>query len=111
MFTQVPPKSFRSITATFIPDFASRSARDGPACPVPIMIASYVVIGVALCMVMPAEKTDKVSANVQQCCAIFPQFIFPTHLSQNWYNLSIHDLLKQTDLEREPGTRVGINDA
>src|ERR1700719_2447048 len=40
VFTQVPPNLWRSIIATVIPAFANRAARDGPACPVPIMIAS-----------------------------------------------------------------------
>src|SRR2546427_5761605 len=43
LLTQVPPNRFRSIIATFIPVSASRTARDGPACPVPITIASYLV--------------------------------------------------------------------
>src|SRR5262249_45816862 len=43
--TQVPPKSFRSTSATFIPERVSRSARDGPAWPVPRMIASKRLIG------------------------------------------------------------------
>src|SRR5450432_1836375 len=43
VLTQVPPKSLRSITATFDPAFARRAARGGPACPVPITIASKVV--------------------------------------------------------------------
>src|SRR6516165_11824742 len=48
VLTQVPPKSFRSTIATFIPAPASRPARDGPACPVPMMIASNrVFMGVA----------------------------------------------------------------
>src|SRR5437667_10586759 len=40
VLTQVPPKNLRSMTATFIPAPASLPARDGPACPVPMMIAS-----------------------------------------------------------------------
>lgn len=43
VLTQVPPNRLRSMIATFIPVPASRTASDGPACPVPIMIASYVV--------------------------------------------------------------------
>src|SRR5207248_3956289 len=43
LLTQVPPNRLRSIIATFIPVSASRTARDGPACPVPITIASYLV--------------------------------------------------------------------
>src|SRR5437763_4897349 len=41
LLTQVPPNRLRSIIATFIPVSASRTARDGPAWPVPITIASY----------------------------------------------------------------------
>jgi hypothetical protein len=41
VFTQVPPKRPRSMIATFMPAAVSRPARGGPACPVPMMIASY----------------------------------------------------------------------
>src|ERR1700727_641308 len=41
VFTQVPPNSLRSTIATFIPASLKRPANDGPACPVPTMIASY----------------------------------------------------------------------
>src|SRR5271169_5631007 len=41
VFTHVPPNSLRSTIATFIPASLKRPARDGPACPVPTMIASY----------------------------------------------------------------------
>src|SRR5207302_9650543 len=41
LLTQVPPTRLRSIIATFIPVPASRTARDGPAWPVPITIASH----------------------------------------------------------------------
>lgn len=37
---QVPPESFRSMMATFLPAPARRPARNGPAWPVPIMMAS-----------------------------------------------------------------------
>src|SRR6476469_5706840 len=40
VFTQVPPNLLRSIMATVLPAPAKRAARDGPAWPVPIMIAS-----------------------------------------------------------------------
>jgi hypothetical protein len=40
VLTHVPPKSFRSMIATFCPAAARRRARGGPACPVPITIAS-----------------------------------------------------------------------
>src|ERR1700730_1170780 len=40
VLTQVPPKRCRSMMATPIPAPESRAARDGPACPVPITIAS-----------------------------------------------------------------------
>src|SRR5262249_5087907 len=47
LLTQVPPNRLRSIIATFISVPASRTARDGPAWPVPITIASYfVAIGI-----------------------------------------------------------------
>ena len=44
LLTQVPPKRLRSMIATFIPAPASRTASGGPACPVPMMIASYVIV-------------------------------------------------------------------
>src|SRR5438445_8802 len=40
VLTHVPPNSLRSIIATLIPAATSRRARGGPACPVPMMIAS-----------------------------------------------------------------------
>src|SRR5512138_1376690 len=40
VLTQVPPNSLRSTSATFIPAVVSRPARDGPACPAPMMMAS-----------------------------------------------------------------------
>src|SRR5262249_34545087 len=40
LLTQVPPKRLRSTTATFLPAPASRAARKGPACPVPITMSS-----------------------------------------------------------------------
>src|ERR1700754_3278801 len=43
LLTQVPPKRLRSATATRQPAPARRPASDGPACPVPMMIASYFV--------------------------------------------------------------------
>jgi hypothetical protein len=44
VLTQVPPKNFRSMTATFQSAATSRRAKAGPACPVPMMIASYPAI-------------------------------------------------------------------
>src|SRR5579862_4410025 len=41
VLTQVPPKRCRSIIATFIPAAVRRPASGGPACPVPMTIASY----------------------------------------------------------------------
>src|ERR1051326_4112921 len=40
VLTQVPPNSLRSTTATRMPASASRAASGGPACPVPMMMAS-----------------------------------------------------------------------
>ncbi len=40
VLTQVPPMSLRSIRATFMPAPARRPARNGPACPAPMIIAS-----------------------------------------------------------------------
>src|SRR5215472_7302080 len=40
VLTQVPPTRWRSTTATVIPAPARRNAKDGPAWPVPMMIAS-----------------------------------------------------------------------
>ena len=44
VLTQVPPKRLRSMIATFIRAPARQTASDGPACPVPMMIASYRVV-------------------------------------------------------------------
>jgi hypothetical protein len=44
VLTQVPPNSLRSMIATFMPAPASRFARDGPAWPVPMMMASNVLV-------------------------------------------------------------------
>ena len=41
VLTQVPPNSLRWITAIFIPAADRRAASDGPASPVPIMMASW----------------------------------------------------------------------
>src|SRR6516165_265297 len=43
VLTQVPPKSFRSMIATLMPTALRRYAKDGPACPVPMIMASYLV--------------------------------------------------------------------
>src|SRR5882724_5653555 len=40
VFTQVPPNLWRSMMATVFPADENRAARDGPAWPVPMMIAS-----------------------------------------------------------------------
>src|SRR5262249_12799195 len=40
VFTQVPPNLWRSMMATDMPAATNRAAKDGPAWPVPIMIAS-----------------------------------------------------------------------
>jgi hypothetical protein len=40
VLTQVPPNAPRSMIATVIPAAASRRASGGPACPVPMTIAS-----------------------------------------------------------------------
>ncbi len=40
VLTQVPPKRPRSITATLLPERARRLATKGPACPVPMTMAS-----------------------------------------------------------------------
>ncbi|MNL68438.1 hypothetical protein D3C87_1931570 [compost metagenome] len=42
--TQVPPRNLRSISATFMPFSAMRAARNGPAWPAPMKIASKVFI-------------------------------------------------------------------
>ncbi len=41
VLTQVPPMAPRSTIATFMPAAERRAASAGPACPVPMMIASY----------------------------------------------------------------------
>jgi len=40
VLTQVPPNRLRSTSATFIPAAVNRPARDGPACPAPMTMAS-----------------------------------------------------------------------
>jgi hypothetical protein len=40
VLTQVPPKTLRSMTATFMPAPARRESHVGPAWPVPMTIAS-----------------------------------------------------------------------
>ena len=45
--TQVPPRCSRSISAVFMPALARRTARNGPAWPLPITIASYEVVMVS----------------------------------------------------------------
>src|SRR5262245_48384308 len=40
VFTHVPPNLWRSMMATVMPAATNRAAKDGPACPVPMMIAS-----------------------------------------------------------------------
>src|SRR5262249_32938008 len=40
VLTHVPPNFCRSMIAAVMPAAENRSARDGPACPVPMMIAS-----------------------------------------------------------------------
>ncbi len=44
VFTQVPPNAPRSMIATRMPAVVRRCARNGPAWPVPMMIASYVAV-------------------------------------------------------------------
>src|SRR5207248_3400855 len=48
LFTQVPPNLPRSMMATRVPALARRSARAGPAWPVPMMMASYAFMGLVL---------------------------------------------------------------
>jgi hypothetical protein len=52
VFTQVPPKLFRSMAATCMPALAKRTASGGAACPVPMTIASNRVD-----MVIPRSPT------------------------------------------------------
>ena len=44
VFTHVPPRTLRSMRATFLPAAASRTARNGPAWPEPMMIESKLVV-------------------------------------------------------------------
>src|SRR5262245_29422806 len=63
VLTQVPPKSFRSMMATFIPAPAKRWASGVPACPVPIIIASNVFMhkcrGLAVSRPVPEFLKDQ----------------------------------------------------
>src|SRR3954452_4392199 len=49
VLTQVPPNSLRSTSATFMPAAVRRPAREGPACPAPMTIASknWFMVGVS----------------------------------------------------------------
>src|SRR5207237_2257222 len=77
LLTQVPPNHLRSIIATFLPVSASRTARDGPAWPVPITIASYlVVIGIpalglrsSTIFRVPTSVKNYLHASPAQACA------------------------------------------
>src|SRR5689334_13228019 len=48
LLTHVPPSSFRSMIAVLRPDCARRTARDGPACPAPMTIASKFIVSEAI---------------------------------------------------------------
>src|SRR5207237_582491 len=69
LLTQVPPNRLRSIIATFIPVSASRTARDGPAWPVPITIASYLVaIGIPpLGLCKSYVRSERYSPDLHAC--------------------------------------------
>src|ERR1700691_4694909 len=66
VLTQVPPKSFRSISATDIPAPVNRPARDGPACPAPITIASKR----RLIARPPRSRRDRARACLFPCCRL-----------------------------------------
>src|SRR4051812_6905392 len=46
--TQVPPRCSRSISTVFMPTCARRTARKGPAWPLPMTMASWVLVMVVL---------------------------------------------------------------
>src|ERR1044071_9854813 len=86
VLTHVPPNSLRSTIATFIPAPASRTASDGPACPVPMTIATYLVdieYALQLVRVVSAFRADveksfsspreevrlRLHAEAMRCCA------------------------------------------
>src|SRR5262245_1127401 len=57
VFTPVPPNLLRSMMATVLPASENREARDGPAWPVPMMIASNFFISAVLRLSVPAPYT------------------------------------------------------
>src|ERR1700683_3070304 len=58
VFTHVPPNLWRSIIATVLPAPANRRASDGPAWPVPMMIASKCFISVnSVFIIAPISPT------------------------------------------------------
>ena len=61
-FTQVPPTSLRSITATVCPAAVSRPASGGPAWPAPMMIASNRLCLAAAIQMTDDERDDRESA-------------------------------------------------
>src|SRR5215472_7043109 len=72
LLTQVPPNLLRSIIATFIPASASRTARDGPAWPVPITIASYLIaIGIPpFGLELSTSKKEKVRGKLKSLAEV-----------------------------------------
>src|ERR1700722_6733157 len=61
VLTQVPPKSLRSIMATVLPAVVRRPAREGPAWPAPMMMASNLGMGglLRLCLVSDAAFEEQ----------------------------------------------------
>src|SRR5437016_5067732 len=75
VLTQVPPNSFRSMMATFMPAFDKRPASGGPACPVPMMIASNEVVISRLITI------EQLQAGIDQWRS---RFLLPLHLETLW---------------------------
>src|SRR5438067_9462163 len=74
LLTQVPPNRLRSIIATFIPVSASRAARDGPAWPVPITIASYLVaIGIPPLGLLLSTNFQRSYQPLRTTCTLRPR--------------------------------------
>src|SRR5258705_11752063 len=73
VFTQVPPNSLRSMIATFLPAAARRRANGGPACPVPMRIASNEV-GITLILAQLLDVTVVVAFHFDN---VIPAEFFP----------------------------------
>src|SRR5712691_2138081 len=94
VFTQVPPNNFRSTTAIFMPASTKRAASDGPACPVPMMMASNFCIFVTSTRATPNEAGSS---------AVFYGTTFFRATRNTWEGCGV-SLQIDTDVVAGPGT-------